>query len=251
MTDPAATAALFDVPTPVEQLLLLAAEFTRHNDMLDIRAPHHATVPLADTLGASAVRLSAATRAAISTVQEQRLPANAELAAVLTRLTQLAHLSSGSVGQDHHVARALTTWAPEAAVDCAEVLAAETRRRTGTAIAARQLTSGEHTALTDIARGHACADNSLGRDRTRSRENRVPVSALRTLESQGLVHRVPRTVPPAYPGGPHWDRIHLTPAGITALAPVLGLSPASPSTNRSRTRLAPRHLSPPALPRTC
>ncbi|MGW2721050.1 hypothetical protein [Streptomyces sp. NPDC001492] len=74
------------------------------------------------------------------------------------------------------------------------------------------------------------ASSSLGREFTRSREPKVLMSTLRALESKDLAERIPNSAPGAYIGGPAQDRVHLTPAGITALASVIGLPPTRPGT---------------------
>ncbi|MEU6144148.1 hypothetical protein ABZ848_27815 [Streptomyces sp. NPDC047081] len=227
MTRAPAESLLFDVPpplTPVERLLLLAGQYTRHNDALDLllreapeREPQvHAT---------SAQRLASDTRVAVKTIQDERLYDSIELAETLVRLKQLAFLSTASADSGVQAARELTALAPQAVVGCAASLNAEMRQRRWSTAAAPEarLTATQRTALEQIACGHVVASASLGREFTRSREPKVLMSTLRALEAKGLAVRTPASAPGAYIGAPAQDRVHLAPAGITALTSVLGL----------------------------
>ncbi|MEV0472533.1 hypothetical protein [Streptomyces prunicolor] len=232
MTMMPAESLLFDVPpplTPIERLLHLAGQYTRHNDALDLLLRPE-TRPDPQAHGASARRLASDTRTAVRAIQEERLYESTELTECVVRLKQLAFLSAASADLGVKAARELTVLAPEAAVSCAAQLAAETRRRRPTTAIApdERLTAGLHTALTQIACGHVVASSSLGREFTRSREPRVLMSTLRVLESNDLAKRIPNSAPGAYTGGPALDRVHLTPAGITALASVIAPPPAEP-----------------------
>ncbi|MFF4361559.1 hypothetical protein [Streptomyces sp. NPDC001604] len=234
MSTPPAESLLFDVPpplTPVERLLHLADQYTRHNDALDVLL-HPATEPEPQAHADSAQRLASDTRIAVKAIQDERLYESTELTETLVRLKQLAFLSTASAALGVQSARELTALAPEAAVGCAASLAAETRRRHwSTAIAPdERLTATQRTALAQIACGHVVASSSLGREFTRSREPKVLMSTLRALETKGLAERIPNSAPCAYIGGPAQDRVHLTPAGITALASVIGLPPTGPAT---------------------
>lgn len=148
------------------------------------------------------------------------------------RLKQLAFLTRASADLNTGTARELTALAPEAAVSCAVTLAAETRRRRGAAVPAPddRLTAVQRTALTEIACGHVVASSSLGREFTHSREPKVLMSTLRSLEAKGLTERIAHSAPSAYVGGPALDRVRLTSAGITALASVIDASAAGPNT---------------------
>ncbi|MEK8146158.1 hypothetical protein NKH18_47940 [Streptomyces sp. M10(2022)] len=131
MTEPPAEALLFDVPpppTPVERLLHLADQYTRHNDALDLLL--RTTAPSGpDAHAASALRLAADTQSAIKAIQGERLHESVELTETVMRLQQLACLATASGDLRAGTARGLTALAPEAAVSCAVTLAAETRRR--------------------------------------------------------------------------------------------------------------------------
>ncbi|MBQ0855498.1 hypothetical protein J8N05_45865 [Streptomyces sp. BH-SS-21] len=243
MTEPSAESLLFDVappPTPVERLLHLAGQYTQHNDALDLLLRAGAP-PAPDAHAASAQQLATDTLSAIKAIQDQRLYKSVELAETVMRLKQLAFLTSASTELRTLPARELTALAPEAAVSCAVTLAAETRRRRGAAAPAPDglLTTVQHTALAEIACGRVVASSSLGREFTGSREPKVLMSTLRSLEAQGLAERTAHAAPSAYVGGPALDRVRLTPAGITALASVIDASGAGPSAAPST---APRPL---------
>lgn len=232
MTTLPAESLLFDVPpplTPIERLLHLASQYTRHNDAVDLLF-RTATRPEPQPRVASARRLATDTRTAVKAVQEERLYESPELAECVVRLKQLAFLSAASADLGAETARELTALAPEAAIGCAVQLAAEMRRRRPSTDAApeERLTAGQRTALAPIACGHVVASSSLGREFTRSREPKVLMSTLRVLEAKDLAERIPNSAPGAYLGGPAQDRVHLTPAGITALASVLAPPPTGP-----------------------
>ncbi|MEU9240721.1 hypothetical protein [Streptomyces sp. NPDC048385] len=234
MTTPPTESLLFDVPpplTPVERLLRLADQYTRHNDALDILL-RTGTEPEPQAHVASAQHLASDTCIAVKAIQDERLYESPELTETVVRLKQLAYLSTASAEHGAQAARELTALAPEAAVGCAAALAAETRRRHwSTAIAPdERLTATQRTALAQIACGHVVASSSLGREFTRSREPKVLMSTLRALESKDLAERTPNSALGAYIGGPPQDRVRLTPAGVTALATVIGLPPARPGT---------------------
>ncbi|MFD7017484.1 hypothetical protein [Streptomyces sp. NPDC059928] len=261
MTQPPAEGLLFDVPvppTPVERLLILADHFTRHNDTLDL-LPSSSARPDLEAPAASARHLADQTRAAIKAVGDQQLYQSAELIDAVVRLKQLAYLSGeaarhltdtatipptpapvtdgaladvpGAVQGRITLARELTALAPEAAVESATRIAREIRRRRPpTATAAAELTALQHSALQEIVRGHIAVTESLGRQYVHSRDTRVLVSTLRSLEAKGLITRAAKSAPPAYYGGPPPDRVRLTTPGTTALAARIGLPPATPTT---------------------
>lgn len=200
---------LFEVPpppTPVERLLHLADQYTHHNDALDLLL--RATDTACDAHAASARRLATATQSAIKAIQDERLYESDELAETAMRLKQLAFLANASADLSAGTARELTALAPEAAVSCAVTLAAETqRRRWATAPTPDpRLSAVQRTALAETARGHVAASSSLGRESTRSRDPKVLISTLRTLEAKGLVERTARSAPAAYVGGPPGPR---------------------------------------------
>ncbi len=234
MTGPSAESLLFDVappPTPVERLLHLAGQYTRHNDALDLLVRAGAP-PAPDAHAASAQHLATDTLSAIKAIQDERLYESVELAETMMRLKQLAFLTRSSADFSTGTARELTALAPEAAVSCAVTLAGETRRRRGAAapVPDDRLTAVQRTALAEIACGHVVASSSLGREFTNSREPKVLMSTLRSLEAKGMAERTAHSAPSAYVGGPALDRVRLTSAGITALASVIDASAAGPST---------------------
>lgn len=233
MTQPPADALLFDMPpppTPVERLLHLAGQYTQHNDALDLLL-RATTPPQPEAHTASAQDLATAATAAIKALQGERLYESAELTEVVVRLRQLAFLANASVELSAGAARELTALGPEAAVASAVTLAGEFRRRRGATAPTPDARLGavHRTALAEIACGHVVASSSLGREFTRSREPKVLMSTLRVLETKGLAERAVSSAPAAYLGGPHLDRVRLTPTGVTALASVLGLPAAGSS----------------------
>ncbi|MFG2430292.1 hypothetical protein [Streptomyces sp. NPDC048590] len=233
MTTPPVEGLLFEVPAPptsVERLLLLADQYTRHNDMLDLLL-HASGHYEPDAHIASARRLASATRTALQALTNERLYESPEVADATLRLQQLAFLSTACTEQRLSVARALTALAPEAAVESAVRVAGEIRRRrwSTTDVPDLQLTATQDLALQEIARGHVVATTSQGRHYVYSRDARVLIGTLRSLEANDLVERVPQSASPACVGGPLQDRVRLTSAGTTALASTLGLPPAAKS----------------------
>ncbi|MFE9686752.1 hypothetical protein [Streptomyces sp. NPDC006285] len=243
MTEPSAESLLFDVappPTPVGRLLHLADQYTQHNDALDLFLRASAP-PAPDAHAASAQRLVTGTLSAIKAIQDERLYESVQLAETVMRLKQLAFLTGASADLSTGTARELTALAPEAAVSCAVTLAAETRRRRWATAPTPddRLTAVQHTALAEIACGHVVASSSLGREFTRSREPKVLMSTLRSLETKGLAERTARSAHAAYVGGPPLDRVRLTSAGITTLASFIDASAARMSTALGTTPRRP------------
>lgn len=151
MTTPPADALLFDVPTPVERLLLLAERYTRHNDTVDLLLCRSA-LSGSDAHAASARQLASETRDVIKTVDDQRLYASAGLADAVVRLKQLAYLRAEAAGQDMPPARELTAPAPEAVVNSAARIAAEMRRRPNASASPHaRLTAVQRAALREPA----------------------------------------------------------------------------------------------------
>ncbi|TFI21343.1 hypothetical protein [Streptomyces sp. 4R-3d] len=227
-------------PTPVERLLLLADHYTQHNDTVDLLLSSSAPSSF-DAHAASARQLATETRDVIKTVEDQRLYESPELADAVVRLKQLAYLSTEAAGQALPLGRELTALAPEAAVDSAERIAAEIRRRRWNTPAPPDdhLTPLQRAALREIARGHVVATNSLGRQYIHYRDARVLISTVRSLEAKNLVHRKEKSAPPAFHGGPPQDRIHLTPAGTTAFASFIALPSAGAAAPVPAARAVP------------
>ncbi|WP_031046021.1 hypothetical protein [Streptomyces sp. NRRL F-5650] len=233
MTQPPAEALLFEVPpppTPTERLLALADRYTQHNDTLDLLLTESAE-PVPASHVEAAQGLVTETLAAIKALHDERLYASAELSDAVVRLKQLAYLSTASAGHGPQMARELTALAPEAVLDSATRVAGEIRRRHWSSAAPpdKSLSAAQHTALHEIVRGHVVVTGSAERQYVHHRTARVLISTVRSLESKGLIARKARSASPAYIGGPPQDRVHLTPAGVTVLATVLALPPATPA----------------------
>ncbi|MYT96636.1 MULTISPECIES: hypothetical protein [unclassified Streptomyces] len=242
MTQPPADALLFEVPpppTPTERLLALAGRYTHHNDTLDLLLAE-STEPDPDSHVEAAQGLATETLAAIKAIYDERLYESAELSDAIARLKQLAYLSTASAGHGPQLARELTALAPEAVLDSATRVAGEIRRRrwSNATPPDESLSAAQHTALHEIARGHVVVTGSADRQYVHHRTARVLISTVRSLEAKDLVARKAKSASPAYIGGPPQDRVHLTPAGVTVLATVLALPPAT--TAGPSPRPAPR-----------
>ncbi|WP_327386807.1 hypothetical protein [Streptomyces sp. NBC_01207] len=251
---------LFDVPeppTPVERLLALADDVTRHNDALHLFRPTAASAPALGAHSDSATRLARAALTAVQAVLDQQLYASADLIEATVRIKQVAYLSGeaarhlaevqaavtaaalanpeltglpDTAAEQFQLAQELTALAPEAAVESATGIAREThRRRPSATTAADGLATAELGALHAVARGHVVMARSQGREYVHSRDGSVRIGTLRSLEGKGLIVRAPATAPPAFRGGPAQDRIRLTVRGASAVAALLALPPAAPS----------------------
>jgi hypothetical protein len=84
--------------------------------------------------------------------------------------------------------------------------------------------------LQEIARGNVVVTGSLDRQYVHTRDVRVLISTLRSLESHGLIERTAHSAAPAFVGGPPQDRVRLTSAGTATFATVIGLPTASTAT---------------------
>ncbi|MGW5868237.1 hypothetical protein ACWFRJ_39530 [Streptomyces sp. NPDC055239] len=230
---------LFDVPTPVEQLLALAGAYSRHNDAIDVVVSARATSGPGDHAD-SAASLATDTLNVLKAIVDQRLHASEELAQAQIRLRQLAFLSGASAEHGPPMARELTALATDTVMYSAHVVAQQMLRRHPEAQTApdSRLTVIQHAALEQIACGHVVASSSLGREYNRSREPKVLMSTLRSLEAKHLAERLPHTALPAYHSGPLQDRVYLTPAGITALAAALTQPARRPDTSPSTRHVA-------------
>ncbi|MEU1149429.1 hypothetical protein ACFYO9_38425 [Streptomyces sp. NPDC005863] len=215
-------------PTPVERLLALADRYTQHNDMLDLVLADNSE-PDPATHIASAQQLTFRTLYAIKAIYDQQLYENADLSDAVVRLRQLAYLSTASEAERPQLARELTALAPEAVLDSASRVAAEIQRRRWSDVAApgESFSTAQHMALHEIARGHVVVTGSADRQYVHHRTARVLISTLRSLEAKDLIARKAKSAAPAYIGGQPQDRVHLTPAGVTALATVLALPPGT------------------------
>lgn len=238
MTQPPADALLFEVPpppTPIERLLALAGHYTQHNDRLDLLLADNTAPDPAPHVGA-ARDLAADTLAAIKAVHDERLYESAELSDAVVRLKQLVYLSTAAAGHGPQLARELTAVAPEAVLDSATRVAGEIRRKrwSTTAGSDDSFSAAQHTALHEIARGHVVVTGTAERRYVHHRTARVLISTLRSLEAKGLIALKAKSAAPAFIGGPPQDRVYLTPAGVTVLATVLTLPPATPASPSSR-----------------
>lgn len=251
---------LFDVPeppTPVERLLALAGDVTRHNDALSLFRPTAASGPALGAHADSAAQLANAALTAVQAVHDQQLYASADLIDATVRIKQIAYLSGEAARhlaeaqatvtaaalanpeltglpdgatEQFQLAQELTALAPEAAVESATGIAREThRRRPSASTATDGLATAELSALHTVARGHVVMARSQGREYVHSRDSSVRIGTLRSLEGKGLIVRAPATAPPAFHGGPAQDRIGLTAGGAAAVAALLALPPAAPA----------------------
>lgn len=251
---------LFDVPeppTPVERLLALAGDVTRHNDALSLFRPTAAPGPALGAHADSATQLAHAALTAVQAVRDQQLYASADLIDATVRIKQVAYLSGeaarhlaevqaavtaaalanpeltglpDTAAEQFQLAQELTALAPEAAVESATGIAREThRRRPSATTAVDGLATAELSALRAVARGHVVMARSQGREYVHSRDGSVRIGTLRSLEDKGLIVHAPATAPPAFHGGPAQDRIRLTVRGASAVAALLALPPAAPS----------------------
>ncbi|MCX5270042.1 hypothetical protein [Streptomyces virginiae] len=268
-------ALLFDVPAsrpPSEQLLDLAADYTRFNDALSLFRPTAASGPALGAHSASVARLTRAALASIQAVHDQWPYLNAAMVEATVRIKQLAYLSGGaahhlseaqaavtgaaladpdgtslpdSVNRQMQLARELTALAPEAALASATGIARETQRRHPTAQSATAgLNAAELAALHATALGQVVVTQSQAREYVHSRTGVVRIGTLRSLEVKGLITRDPATAPPAFDGGPPQDRIRLTSDGVTVTVSVLALptaaaGPTALSVPRAPTASAP------------
>ncbi|MFI2614908.1 hypothetical protein [Streptomyces sp. NPDC018584] len=111
-----------------------------------------------------------------------------ELSDAVVRLKQLAYLCTASAGRGPQLARELTALAPEAVLDSATRVAGEIRRRrwSGAPRPDEPLSTAQHTALHEIARGHVVVAGSTDRSCVHHRTTRVLISTLRSLEALPL-----------------------------------------------------------------
>ncbi|MEV0445549.1 hypothetical protein AB0I84_12110 [Streptomyces spectabilis] len=221
----------------MEQLLTLAAHFTRHNDRLDLLLAQ-STEPDPASHTAAAQDLATDTLAAIKSIHDQHLYDSADLSDAVVRLKQRAFLSTASATQNPRLAHELTALAPEAVLHSASIIAREGRKRRGaTAVPpAEQLTAAQEVALREVAQGHIVVTGSADRQYVHSRTTRVLISTLRSLAAKNLITHTANSAQPAFDGGPPQDRVHLTAQGTTVLAPSL----AFPTAPASSPGAAPR-----------
>jgi hypothetical protein len=258
---------------PAEHLLMLAADFTRHNDALaaihlGASSPATALTHQADLtqhLAESALHI-------VNVLNAQPMYRSRVIRAVYARVQQLAQLAtSGSPWTSS------TTTAPESparrkpapgrsrqprdprtnqtalgapdALTTAELYVTERRHQGDHPV--RQppaLTHAQHVALRAVAQGEVTI-TADGKAYVRRGDLRVSISTIRSLEARGLVAREPCHLGLGLGLGD--ERVHLTPDGSRHLAAAFGRPrlPAPPAPVRPR----PRHTRQPAephLPRT-
>ncbi|MEV7394032.1 hypothetical protein [Streptomyces sp. NPDC091215] len=253
---------------PAEQLLALAADFTRHNDALvGIRltasgpatALNHQT-DLTQHLSDSALHI-------VDVFNEQSMYHSPAIRAVYARVKQLAQLTITAA--DHllnaadildvtragipvnddsllltsrqaldearsrlTLVRDLTVLGATDALATAELFVAERRRQGARPLhKSPALSTTQNTALRAIAQGEVTITDD--RPIIRSDGVRVSISTIRSLESRGLVTREPCLL------RHHDERVHLTADGSRGLTGTFGLPrPPVPTAARPASRPA-------------
>ncbi|WP_413100253.1 hypothetical protein [Streptomyces sp. Inha503] len=267
MTTPATPA------TPAEQLLLLGADFTRHNDTL-------ARLRLNDSSSATALTHQAAAtqhlaRSALDiaeTLNAQRMYRSPVVRAVYARVRQLAHLATdaadhllnavnilnnaratvsvqdkdalpayrhalGEASNRLTLVRDLTALGAKDSLTAAEQFVTEQRRSAPPPHHPPALSPAQDAALRATARGEV----TISRLNDKPYDIRITISTIRSLESRGLVTREP------CPLWLHDERVHLTADGRHTLAATFGhprARPPAPSATRPRLRHTPRPVDP-------
>ncbi|MEU3188404.1 hypothetical protein ABZ707_30055 [Streptomyces sp. NPDC006923] len=272
-------------PSPLpDRLLILAAQFTRHNDALDLTTKT-AALPAHIT---SAQRLARSTSETADAIAGQPLEHTPDVTDVLIRLRQTAFLTNaaadhlidaedllttvGDVASDSpdihdqyyrqdvllaadkqfHLARDLTALAPEASALAAETLALALRRQhlDAPTLPAPEITlsRAQDSALRAIARGHVQVYEAAGRQHATSHDDRLLLTTLRSLESKQLIQYDLR------PALDDRHRVRLTATGRQLLTASYGLPPRSALTTKAVPKTAyPTASNPatrPAAPRT-
>jgi DNA-binding MarR family transcriptional regulator len=250
---------------PAEQLLALAADFTRFNDA-HIRADLHfhnpATVLTKQTDAAQ--RLARSARTIVHTLKHQPMYHSPVIRAVFARVRQLAHLATDAAdhlidaagilndtreglpielgddflavltrqqalqeaGRRFDLVASLTALGATDALATAETYVVERRHRGS--LPAHQppvLSATQNTVLRAVANGDVAI---TGGKALLSREDlRISITTIRSLESRGMIWRE---------NCPDWfrdERVHLTAAGRRDLAASFARPrPASPATAR-------------------
>ncbi|MEU7086893.1 hypothetical protein [Streptomyces achromogenes] len=252
-----------DLPLP-ERLLLLGADFTRHQDVLiRINSAHtpHVTGTVAEHIPVTQALARGAldARDAIGTAPGLHHTPDVERA--IGRLTQLATLAV--VAADHlidsvdllshpgqvpakvpsatqtaqaarhsRLAEQLTSLGAEDCLTAAGLLARELRRqRPGAFRPPPALSPAQQAALEAVAAGRVTLDQQEDKVLVERGHGRMAITTMRSLESRGLVRREPCAL------WMHDERPHLTPEGCQALAATLA--------TRGRPRSAPPAAVPP------
>ncbi|MCG0285438.1 hypothetical protein [Streptomyces sp. PSAA01] len=253
--------------TPAEQLLLLGADFTRHNDTL-------ARLRLNDSSSATALTHQAAAtqhlaRSALDiaeTLNAQRMYRSPVVRAVYARVRQFAHLATdaadhllnavnvlnnaratvsvqdedalpayrhalGEAGNHLALVRDLTTLGAQDALTAAEQFVTEQRRSSvPPPHPPPALSSTQDAALRATARGEVTIDRLSDKPYVSRDDIRIAISTIRSLESRGLVTREP------CPLLLHDERVHLTADGRRSLAATFG-HPRTPTRATARPAL--------------
>ncbi|MFD8814338.1 hypothetical protein ACFV23_23305 [Streptomyces sp. NPDC059627] len=253
---------------PAEHLLLLACDFTRHNDALTrIRLTGSSpTTALTEQID-STQHLADSALHIVDTLNAQPMHHSPAIYAVYARVKQLAQLTTdaaghlldavdildlaraqiplpdggplltyqqavGEAGSRLALVRNLTALGAPDAFATAEVFVTE-RRRQGARPTHQPptLSYAQEATLRAVAQGKVTITG--GKPYLRSDDLRVSISTIRSLESRGLVAREP--CPLRLPA----ERVHLTADGCQGLAAAFGrprapaLTAARPSTNLS------------------
>ncbi|MFE0904943.1 hypothetical protein ACFW3Y_17075 [Streptomyces rochei] len=247
---------------PAEHLLLLAGDFTRHNDALT-RLQLTGSSPATALTHQAAVtqHLAHAALHIVDVLNAQRMYHSPAIRTVYARVRQLAHLATdaadhlldavdilddtragipvqdegplltsqqalGEAGSRLTLVRDLTALGAHDAVATAELFVTERRRR-GVHLVHQPpaLSPTQDAALRAVVQGEVTISNDkpyLRRD-----DLRVSISTIRCLESRGLVAREPC---------PLWlqdERVHLTADGCHGLAAAFG-RPRAPALTSAR-----------------
>lgn len=255
---------------PAEELLSLAADFTRFNDS-HLRHKLNGNNPVAMLIAQTDAAQSLAHRALsiVTTLNAQSMYHSPDIRAVYARVRQLAHLATDSA--DHLIAAEDILLSSQAglpvelgdgflavptetearqeagrrftlvaellslgafdAVATAELYVADRRHRGF--LPAHQppgLSRTQSTTLRVIARGEVTISGDKAH--LRRDEISVSISTIRSLESRGLVTREP------CPLWLHDERVHLTPDGHRDLAATFG-QPRPPALTTARQTSSP------------
>ncbi|MEU0844039.1 hypothetical protein ABZ370_31810 [Streptomyces sp. NPDC005962] len=258
MTDPTVPAC--------EQLLLLAADFTRHNDALTrlrltgsspTTALTHQTA-LTQHLAYSALHI-------VDAIDAQSMYHSPAIRTVYARVRQLAYLATDAAdhlldavdildsaraglpaqgvplvtyeqamdeaGSRLALVRDLTALGAHDAVTAAELVVTDRRRRGVSPLhQPPALSAAQDAALRAIAQGEVTI--AFGKPYVRRDDIRLSISTVRSLESRGLVAREP------CPLWLHDERVHLTADGCRGLAATFG-RPRRPALTAGRPSARP------------
>lgn len=256
-----------NLTTPAEHLLLLASDFTRHNDALtrlQLTGSSPATALTQQTTVTQ--HLANAALHIVDVLNTQRMYHSLAIRTVYARVRQLAHLATdaadhlldavdilddtragipfqgegplltyqqalGEAGSRLTLVRDLTALGAPDAVATAELFVTERRRR-GVHLVRQPsaLSPAQDAALRAVAQGEVTITDDkpyLRRD-----DLRVSISTIRSLESRGLVAREPCLL---------WlqdERVHLTADGCHDLAAAFS-RPRAPALTAARPTTSP------------